>query len=856
MSVPSADRCLSSLPGAVSRPARRVNYCRMFIIGVAASALHGTVLHAASVYVLNEKFNTMATGSPPTSPWTVVSTGGGSVTVQEVPSAINKSVKIQKLLTSGKSSLATTIANQSGRVVFEAQVMSHETAGFRAIPYIYNSSGSTVASVSFQDGNIKAYIGSTSTIVQAFAADTWYTIHLAVDTVDGTFDLDINGVNRLHNQALRTPSATVDQLSFYMDGTNTGTLSVDNVKIYIEPPTVLNERFNTMATAASPTSPWTVVSTGGGSVTVQEVPFATDKSVKVQKLNTSGVSSLSTTIANQSGRVAFEAKVMARETAGFKAIPYIYNSSGAVVASVSFQDGNIKAYLGGTSTIIEAFEADVWYLVRVVIDTNAGTFDLYIDGVRKEHAQALRTVTSSVNTVTYYMDGTNTGTLYVDNIKIYNEASYIGSAPTPVFDVHTYGATGNGTTKDTVAIQNAINACSGTGGSVLLSGGTFLSGTLTLPSNVTFFIDPTATLLGSTTVADYPVLTPPTGNTQLSNCQRALLYAPSASQVKVDGGGAIDGQGDSFSGAENTRPIMFWSVLSNNISVQNLYFKKGAVWSLVNMESDQVWINNINLESDNITHDGIDTVDGTDIMVRNCAVQSGDDAICLKSGIRRGIDTMTVQDSVVSGSGSYGGSNGLKFGTATYGGFQSIILEDCYVKGVQYAAMAVESREGADINGVAFSRINFADVGSACFVYLAQQATTHPIGDVPKLGSVNNVSFTDLTGWTTSWPNSPHQGSLITGQIYSGTTYYITDLAFTNAAIAFEGGRTTVPGNPPEATPGQYPESNMFGDLPAWAFYVRHVSGITFATCASSLVNSDVRQKLVTSDVSGLVGTP
>lgn len=619
---------------------------------------------------------------------------------------------------------------------------------------------------------------------------------------------------------------------------------------------VLNERFDAMTTGSPPTSPWTVVSTGGGSVTVREVPFAADKSVKVQKLNTSGTSSLATTFTNQSGRVAIEAKVMARETAGFKAIPYVYNSNGDTVASVSFQDGNIKCYIGGTATVVQPFEPDVWYLVRLVIDTNTDKFDLYIDGVRKEHNQTLRTATTSVNKVSYYMDGVNTGTLYVDSVRLYNEAAYIAAAPTPVFDPRSYGATGNGTTKDTAAIQAAINACAGTGGSVVLTNGTFLSGLLTLKSNMTFFVDPTATLLGSTTVSDYPVQTPGTGNTQLHNCQRALLYAPGVTQLKIDGGGALDGQGDSFSGSEANRPILIWAVLSDNVTVQNLYLKKGAVWSLVSMESDSVLINNLNLQSDGITHDGIDVVDGLNVTVQNCAVQSGDDAMCLKTGVRRGVDTMTVKDSVFSGSGSYGGSNGIKFGTATYGGFTNVNIQDCYVKGVQYAAMAVESREGADVNGVHFTRINMADVGDAFFVYLAQQATTHPIGDVPKLGSMNDVTFTDVTGWTTSWPNSPHQGCLITGHIYNGTTYKITSLAFTRAVIAFEGGRASVPGAPPEATPGQYPESNMFGDLPAWAYYLRHVNGVTFTSCASSLVNSDVRQKLVTSDVTGLVGSP
>jgi hypothetical protein len=826
------------------------------VVGVLALVLHGTSAQAATTYVLNEKFNTMMTGSAPASPWTMVSTGGGSVTVQEVASATDKSVRVQKLNTSGTSSLSTTVSNQSGRVVLEAKVMSHETAGWKAIPYIYNSSGSTVASVLFQDGEIEAYVGGTKTAVQSFVPDVWYLVRIVVDTATDTFDLYIDGVSKMHNEALRTATSSVNNVTFYMDGTNTGTFYVDNVRIYTEPPYVLNENFNTMSTSSAPASPWTVVSTGAGSVTVREVPFPADKSVKVQKLNTSGTSSLSTTVPDQSGRVAFEAKVMSRETVGFKAISYIYNSSGTTVASVLFEDGNIKAYVGSTKTVVQPFEPDVWYLVRIVVDTGTDEFDLYVDGVRKMNDQNLRSATSSVNKVAFYMDGANTGTLYVDNVKIYNEAAYIGSAPTPICNVRSYGAVGNGTTKDTTAIQNAINACAGTGGSVLLTNGTYLSGTLTLKSNMTFFIDPSATLLGSTTATDYPVQSPGTGNTQLSNCKRALIYAPNTTQLKIDGGGAIDGQGDSFGGAEGDRPILIWAVLSNNVIVQNLYLKKGAVWSLVSMESDQVLINNINLQSDNITHDGIDIVDGEDITVQNCAVKSGDDAMCLKTGVRRGIDTMTVKDSVFSGSGGYGGSNGIKFGTATYGGFKDIIVQDCYVKEVQYAAMAVESRQGADVDAVAFNRIELANVGAAFFVYLAQQATTHPVGDVPKLGSMNDVTFTDITGWTTSWPNSPHQGSLITGHVYNGTSYRITNLAFTNVEVAFEGGRTTVPGNPREATPGQYPESNMFGDLPAWAYYMRHVDGVTFNSCSSTLINSDVRQKLVTSDVSGLFGSP
>jgi hypothetical protein len=132
----------------------------------------------------------------------------------------------------------------------------------------------------------------------------------------------------------------------------------------------------------------------------------------------------------------------------------------------------------------------------------------------------------------------------------------------------------------------------------------------------------------------------------------------------------------------------------------------------------------------------------------------------------------------------------------------------------------------------------------------------HPVGDVPKLGSIDTISFTDVTGSTSSWNNSPHQGSLVTGHVFNATTYPITNLSFVNANVTFDGGLGNVPADPPEATPNQYPESNMFGDLPAWGYYLRHVAGVTFTGCTSAAASTDARQAIVTNDVAGLVGSP
>lgn len=74
-----------------------------------------------------------------------------------------------------------------------------------------------------------------------------------------------------------------------------------------------------------------------------------------------------------------------------------------------------------------------------------------------------------------------------------------------IFDIRDFGAVGNGTAMNTVAIQNAIDECfKNGGGRVLVSGGTFKTGSVTLKSNVDLHIAADGVLLGSEKCEDYP----------------------------------------------------------------------------------------------------------------------------------------------------------------------------------------------------------------------------------------------------------------------------------------------------------------------------------------------------------------
>jgi polygalacturonase len=100
-----------------------------------------------------------------------------------------------------------------------------------------------------------------------------------------------------------------------------------------------------------------------------------------------------------------------------------------------------------------------------------------------------------------------------------------------VFDVVHYGAKADGKTKSDEAIQRAIDNCfEAGGGAVYLPPGKYLSGPITLKSNVTLYLDAGATLLGSEVLEDYVGV-------------RHLVYARDASNIGIAGEGTIDGSG-------------------------------------------------------------------------------------------------------------------------------------------------------------------------------------------------------------------------------------------------------------------------------------------------------------------------
>ena len=423
--------------------------------------------------------------------------------------------------------------------------------------------------------------------------------------------------------------------------------------------------------------------------------------------------------------------------------------------------------------------------------------------------------------------------------------------PPPVCDPLDHGAKADGKTKDTAALQAAIDACAGKGGIVHVHDGVYLTAMLRLKSDLVLHLDPTAELLGTQDDADYPTQSPPTDNTQLKNCRKSLLYAESVQNLRIEGAGLIDGNGNtpkwigpSTLHPEATRPMAFFAVKSKNVSLKDVTIAHAAMWGVVNMEVDGLTIDHVTIDSQlSGNRDGIDVVDCHHVVIKDSTIASEDDSICIKSGSAVGVDDVVVTNCKVRSLIA----NALKFGTASFGSFSNVTFDGVTVESADKAAMAVESVDGAAVSNITFRNITLKDVGSPIFVLLGDRGET-PADEVHRIGSIDGVRFENITGTGMRY----RWASPVSGLAKDGVTHPLKNLSFTNVSITNKGGLTTVPADPPEYV-GQYPDPNLWGNTPGYGFFLRHADGVTFTNSTPLVAPADARAGIVTRDVANLV---
>jgi polygalacturonase len=327
--------------------------------------------------------------------------------------------------------------------------------------------------------------------------------------------------------------------------------------------------------------------------------------------------------------------------------------------------------------------------------------------------------------------------------------SVAAAATNGTFNVRDYGATGDGSTKDTAAMQKALDACAQAGGgTVTVPAGVYLTGSLVLGANTTLRLDGKANLMGSPDLADYPQVRG-RWEGELAEAHRALLFAEKAGHVSITGHGSIFGPPISLSRLRNPRgPVLIEFNECTNVLLDGFSTEYQQLWSIHPLLCRDFTARNLVIRSINFNGDGIDVDSCVNVLIDHCNIDTGDDAVALKSGrglaaaqSGRATENVVITNSVLVSS-IYAG---LALGTEMSGGIRNVRVENCVIGGRQNAIF-IKSRDGRggfmeDITGEnltinssgTFLGINLVDKGI--------QASDPVPGAVEKWARVRNIRF-------------------------------------------------------------------------------------------------------------------
>lgn len=342
-----------------------------------------------------------------------------------------------------------------------------------------------------------------------------------------------------------------------------------------------------------------------------------------------------------------------------------------------------------------------------------------------------------------------------------------------VYNVKTLGAKGDKNQLATAFIQKAIDDCAaGGGGVVYFPPGDYLSGAIALKSNVTVHLEAGATIFASLEMKDYDV---PAKEERYRH--PVLLYADSADNISITGKGTIHGKArreylpletvDGFikeeteiarqSGIEmkqynKVEPYTFLVFLVNckNVSISDVTLYESCNWTLHLQWCKNVKIRGINIYSDldkGVNADGIDIDGCRDVMISDCHIETGDDAIVLKSTLSKGksqpCENVTVTNCVLTST-----STALKIGTETHSDFRHILFDNCVIRNSN-RGLSIVVRDGAQVSDVKFSNISmelnrkhFNWWGNADGIWLVVLKRT----ETSRVGNISNITFDNISG--------------------------------------------------------------------------------------------------------------
>ena len=329
------------------------------------------------------------------------------------------------------------------------------------------------------------------------------------------------------------------------------------------------------------------------------------------------------------------------------------------------------------------------------------------------------------------------------------------------FDITRFGAIGDGTTDCSKAFAEAVDKCAAAGGGrVVVPAGVFSTGAIHLKSNVNLYVSKEATIRFSTDPGKYlPVVFTRWEGTECMNYS-ALIYAFGQSNIAVTGEGILDGQGSDgtwwswkgnrqggtgkpnqnearkkllemgdknvpvkdriFGDGSYLRPNFFQPYRCKNVLVEGVTFRNSPMWFLHPVLCKNISIIKVTTDGQGPNNDGCDPESSSDVLIKDCFFNTGDDCIAIKSGRNNDGRRVNVasENIVVQGCTMKNGHGGVVMGSEVSGSVRNVYAEDCSMDSpVLDRALRIKTNatRGGVIENVFMRNVKVGQVAEAVF---------------------------------------------------------------------------------------------------------------------------------------------
>ena len=325
--------------------------------------------------------------------------------------------------------------------------------------------------------------------------------------------------------------------------------------------------------------------------------------------------------------------------------------------------------------------------------------------------------------------------------------------PSAVFNVTNYGAVGNGTTTNTAAIQNAINAASAAGGGTVLipdaGTGVYMSGALQLASDINLDVAGGATL---------EML----AKSQYGSGSTDFISANNISNTEISGSGIIDGNGSTWwSDPSSSRPFLVNIQNSSTVAVDNITLENSPMENLTFNKTNNVTINGITISApaNSPNTDGIDP-SGSNYLIENSTISTGDDDIAIKP-------ENAACDNIVINNMNIGTGHGISVGGQTNDGLNGMTVSNVTFNGTSNGLrLKAGAGYGGLVQNVSYSHITMTNVATPIAITSFYENGNDNFPTDPTAVTAATINST-----TPLWKNINFNGITATGASQDGLIY-------------------------------------------------------------------------------------